>query len=205
MDNIEITTRTHSATPIRKSTPFLPKGTPIVVPIPILEPDEYFSSQEFEFFTNFLRKVENRSFLMCDFEWPQEVNLSIVLKEGAGFNNSTAWWKGNLQQHGVLINFDIVKITSSQINSFLINKIGIPLSKEHASELISSGWTYVEEYDAYYNYLDLNEERFTITNGYRTTNDLLVIEYNLESDGSKILLLAEINGEYLFILNMSKE
>jgi beta-lactamase regulating signal transducer with metallopeptidase domain len=100
----------------------------------------------------FLNDPENNGFVLSAYDVPENVDLSEVFYCGAGLSGTDDLTDAERSAYerstGVEISTDMTRITTPQANAFLLEKCGTVLAK-HQRGL--QNWTYLTQYDAYYN------------------------------------------------------
>lgn len=171
---------------------------------------------ELDVFTVYLMDAENNGFLGSSYSDPSQIDLDYVFYNGAGFSNSGAWQHhmSDAEMAAYLAALgpdeeiwgDINKLTTEQIDTFMRQKTGLGL--EDIQYMLT--WTYVPEYDAWYNQVtDFFEVRITCQSGYRTADGYIVIDYAEPEDmsyrQSGTVTLRESDDGYQFVANTISE
>lgn len=172
--------------------------------------DVLLTEQQISELQAFLNDVSNNGFCWQTYTRPEEVDLWRILYDGAGFGQEMNEWSEQ-EQADVLAatpwtayETQCFKLKHSDINDFLIRKIGMPLDsiKTGISEI--SGLHYVEKYDAYYQmHGDTMRCKLRIYNGEVNEEGFYIIQYG-EMDGSSerfIITLQKTEDDYRFISN----
>ncbi len=158
---------------------------------------EELTAEELEDFTEYMCQMDRYGFLLSSYEDARKVDLQELFYSGAGIRNdqlSEKEEKAYLKATGMEeIYTDVVKLTQGQIDKFLKDSIGYGYGDmEHSLE-----WTYLPEYDAYYQEAgDTNYEAFTCVSGNRTGNTY-VLDFMREN--------AELYGEYISRLTLEEK
>lgn len=166
------------------------------------EASEELSDEELDFFTDFLNKSENYGFLLSEYAAPTDVDLNEVFYCGAGIST----WElmdeemaAYEQEIGWPIETDVERLTTGQIDEFLLEKTGYSLN-EMGRPL---EWVYLEQYDVYVSqHGDTNYQSCTCISGKRTAGDVYEIRYQPEyGENDGIVTLRKDGGNYIFISN----
>lgn len=137
------------------------------------------TKDELDYFTKYFSDINNNGFLLCSYSSPKDINLEDVLYSGAGCDPkmqpiSDAERKAYLKAVGQDdIYLDLHRITTTQINNLLQEKVGIKMS-DVKNKL---SWTYLKAYDTYY--LEQGDTHYctlTCVSGYKTSDGIYVIE-----------------------------
>lgn len=121
--------------------------------------------EEFETFVN----QGNYGFLLSDYEAPEYMDLNQVFYDGAGIEvtplsaeEEKAFLAATKSDEIIT---DVIRLTKSQIEQYLLERAGIGL-KDIKTKFF---WTYVPEYDSYYNeHGDTNYTKFICESGIET-------------------------------------
>lgn len=109
------------------------------------------TGEELEALQAYFNQSDNYGFLLSGYMKPEDINLNELLYSGAGIKQAPLTDEERAAYLKALnrteIDTDIIRLTTEQIDSFLLKKAGIAL--KDVSEGL--GWTYLPEYDAYYN------------------------------------------------------
>lgn len=157
---------------------------------------------ELAWFTKYFWEYDNNCFLLSSYSKPNEIDLNTLLYNGGGIKDVTSFSEEEeailRNQHG--FEFDIIKLTTAQIDSLLKEKTGIKLS-DVTTKLT---YLYLKDYDAYYE--DRSDFYFSDVycfNGNRTDDETYVIQYvsmpGLNYLGS--VTLKKSGEHFLFVSN----
>lgn len=160
------------------------------------------SDEELDYFTDFLSSMENYGFLLSKYTTPADIDLNEVFYCGAGISTHSLTddeQKAYEQESGWTIELDVERLTTKQINDFLLEKTGCSL--EDMNHPLT--WTYLEQYDSYIGqHGDTNYLGFICTGGERIGEDVIEIHYQSEYGGYEGTLTLRKSGEnYLFVSN----
>lgn len=112
--------------------------------------ERILTSDEVQYFEDYLNRMDNYGFLLSMYENPSEVDLEQVFYVGAGMEiaeMSEEECQAYLKVTGMEeIYTDVTHLTTAQIEGFLQEKLGLTL-QEMSSPF---SWVYVPEYDSYY-------------------------------------------------------
>ena len=144
------------------------------------------TAEEIQYFTEFIQKDHNYGFLLSVYDTPADVDLNQVCYNGVGasavsvisederedFKKTVPWGE---------IETDFFRITTAQLNDFLLEKTG--LSYEQMNNTLD--WTYLPEYDAYYDdHGDTNYRIFDCKGGYTVDEKIFVLRMEPGTYGS---------------------
>lgn len=147
------------------------------IPQKVNEGGREITTEEIQYFTEFIQKDHNYGFLLSAYDTPADVNLNEVCYNGVGasavsviseeekeaFKKTVPWGE---------IETDFFRITTAQLNDFLLEKTG--LSYEQMNDTLN--WTYLPEYDAYYDdHGDTNYRIFNCKGGYTVDEKFFVL------------------------------
>lgn len=162
------------------------------------------TDEELDSFTDFVNSIENYGFLLSEYTSPTDVDLYEVFYCGAGISAHSLTddeLEAYEQATDWTIELDVERLTTAQIDDFLMKKTGYSL--EEMKEPFS--WTYLEKYDAYiFQHGDTNYCSFICTEGKRTDEDIFEIHYNPQQEygvNAGILTLKRSGDDYIFVSN----
>lgn len=162
------------------------------------------SDEELNSFTDFVNSIENYGFLLSEYTASTDVDLYEVFYCGAGISAHSLTddeLEAYEQATDWTIELDVERLTTAQIDDFLIKKTGYSL-EEMKEPFI---WTYLEKYDAYiFQHGDTNYCSFTCTEGKRIDEDIFEIHYNPQQEygvNAGILTLKRSGNDYIFVSN----
>lgn len=162
------------------------------------------SDEELDSFTDFVNSIENYGFLLSEYTAPTDVDLYEVFYCGAGISVHSLT-DGELEAYEQAtdwtIELDVERLTTAQIDDFLVKKTGYSL--DEMKEPIT--WTYLEQYDAYiFQHGDTNYCSFICTGGKRIGEDIFEIHYSPQQEygvNAGILTLKRNGDDYIFVSN----
>lgn len=135
------------------------------------------TAEEMQYFSEFVQKDHNYGFLLSVYDTPEDVDLNEVCYNGVGasavsviseeekeaFKKTVPWGE---------IETDFFRITTAQLNDFLLEKTGLSYEQMHDT----LNWTYLPEYDAYYDdHGDTNYRIFNCKGGYTVDEKFYVL------------------------------
>jgi hypothetical protein len=164
----------------------------------------YFNGDKF--FNGEYMNIRNQ-FLSSIYDAPGKVDLFQLFYCGSGIGDTLteAEKSAVVAQNGWDMEPDCgcTKISRSNMDAVLSKNIGLTISDTEETGLES--FTYLEKYDAYYNYHGDTNYRMEITfsKGERE-GDIIRLFYDdvFFVDGEKVLTLREKDGSYLFVSNV---
>ena len=162
------------------------------------------SDEELNSFTDFVNSIENYGFLLSEYTAPTDVDLYEVFYCGAGISAHSLTddeLEAYEQATDWPIELDVERLTTAQINDFLIKKTGHSL--EEMKKTFT--WTYLEKYDAYiFQHGDTNYCSFICTEGKKIDEDIFEIHYIPQQEygvNAGILTLKRSGDDYIFVSN----
>ena len=162
------------------------------------------SDEELNSFTDFVNSIENYGFLLSEYTAPTDVDLYEVFYCGAGISAHSLTddeLEAYEQATDWTIELDVERLTTAQIDDFLIKKTGHSL-KEMKDPFT---WTYLEKYDAYiFQHGDTNYCSFICTEGKKIDEDIFEIHYIPQQEygvNAGILTLKRSGDDYIFVSN----
>lgn len=180
--NEEINTSTNSisATPVNENkindedNSTNNKENVIDITEPVISKEKLTQSEK-DYFTNYFKKVENNGFLRSSYSNPNEIDLALLLYDGIGENSeipqneiSDFLLKVNMEE----LQTDLTKLTTSQIKSFLKEKMNYDITNISAK----LNWQYLSKYDAYYHqHGDTAFLMVHCVDGYKTNDNQYVV------------------------------
>lgn len=165
------------------------------------------SAKELQEFTIWINGNDHYGFLLSEYDKPEDVDLEQVFYNGAGFASESlseeeraAFLKETGQEE---ICGDTVRLTTEQIQNFLIRKTGV--SYENITHPLS--WVYLKTYDIYISeHGDTNYMNFTCVSGRQTGINIWELDC-VPGNGDETyvppcrLTIQKQNGEYQFVSN----
>lgn len=170
------------------------------------EPEDWdgLSDEELDSFTDFVNSIENYGFLLSEYTAPTDVDLYEVFYCGAGISAHSLTddeLEAYEQATDWTIELDVERLTTTQIDDFLIKKTGYSL--EEMKEPFT--WIYLEKYDAYiFQHGDTNYCSFICTEGKKIDEDIFEIHYSPQQEygmNAGILTLKRSGEDYIFVSN----
>ncbi|MCM1047411.1 MAG: hypothetical protein NC433_03205 [Clostridiales bacterium] len=166
-----------------------------------VEAENELTQEEMDFFTEFMNSMENNGFLNSEYLTPVDVDLNEVFYNGAGISEHSLTDEENAayeEETGWVVSTDIEKLTTEEIDNFLINKTGYSFLEMNKP----LGWLYLEQYDVYISeHGDTNWRAFTCIGG-KIEGDIYEIYYTTEFGQEDGILTLKKNGEdYLIVSN----
>lgn len=162
------------------------------------------SDEELDSFTDFVNSIENYGFLLSEYAAPTDVDLYEVFYCGAGISAHSLTddeLEAYEQATDWTIELDVERLTTAQINDFLIKKTGYSLEEMNGPFT----WTYLEKYDAYiFQHGDTNYCSFICTEGKKIDEDIFEIHYSPQQEygvNAGILTLKRSGDDYIFVSN----
>lgn len=159
---------------------------------------ENLTQSEKDYFTNYFNKVENNGFLRSSYSNSNEIDLALLLYDGIGETSeipqneiSDFLLKVNMEE----LQTDLTKLTTSQIKSFLKEKMNYDITNISAK----LNWQYLSKYDAYYHqHGDTAFLMVHCVDGYKTNDDQYVVsfkEYAGFSSNKKYTITLQKQGD----------
>lgn len=145
---------------------------------------ENLTQSEKDYFKNYFKKVENNGFLRSSYSNPNEIDLALLLYDGIGETSeipqneiSDFLLKVNMEE----LQTDLTKLTTSQIKSFLKEKMNYDITNISAK----LNWQYLSKYDAYYHqHGDTAFLMVHCVDGYKTNDNQYVVSFKEDSEFS---------------------
>lgn len=157
-----------------------------------------------EFF-NSETDIMNNMLLSSEYSTPCEINLFQLFYNGTGDEADQI----SEEELAMLTEIDsaapyqdVVKITASEMDAFLQERLGIGL--EDTQKVGLEDFYYLQEYDSYYVITgDTNYEHCTVLSGFWVSDDRLILEYIKESEEKRwYVTLQKVKDGYLFVSNV---
>lgn len=167
---------------------------------------EKLTQSEKDYFTNYFKKVENNGFLRSSYSNPNEINLALLLYDGIGENSeipqneiSDFLLKVNMEE----LQTDLTKLTTSQIKSFLKEKMNYDITNISAK----LNWQYLSKYDAYYHqHGDTAFLMVHCVDGYKTNDNQYVVSFKedagFSSNKKYTITLQKQGNKYIVCSNV---
>lgn len=147
----------------------------------------------------------NNMLLSSEYSTPCEINLFQLFYNGTGDEADQI----SEEELAMLTEIDsaapyqdVVKITASEMDAFLQERLGIGL--EDTQKVGLEDFYYLQEYDSYYVITgDTNYEHCTVLSGFWVSDDRLILEYIKESEEKQWhVTLQKVKDGYLFVSNV---
>ncbi len=170
--------------------------------------DNYFSTD----YTNIDFLEFNNLFLACQYEKPSEIDLNTILYHGLGTlsNDITSEERETLNNYfdsDIIEKVGLTKISESELNDYLKNKIGLKLGEFNGA----LNYIYVEKYKAYYRYhktdtILIPESDLNFKNVEKTDDNLYKVVYTRDSEKNieYEVKFKVVNGVLQFLSNKEK-
>ncbi len=154
------------------------------IPKTAYESGRALTAEELQVFDEFVQKSGNYGFLLSVYDTPADANLNEIFYNGLGENQDEITEEEEqayLKEIGESeLYTDFNKITTTQLNDFLLEKTGLSYEQMNAP----LGWIYLPEYDAYYaQHGDTNYSIFNCEEGYTSDEKLFVLHVAPENYG----------------------
>lgn len=165
--------------------------------------DEEISKFNTEFFNGETTNMNNM-LLTSEYSKPEEIDLLQLFYggiRGTASNISEEEFAALGQINEYLLNLDIIKITTAEMDAFLKKNLGLGLEETQKKRL--DDFFYFEQFDSYYLAVgDTNFDWCTVTSGVWETDGRVTLKYRKEYDGGDwtVTLLKTEDG-YLFVSN----
>jgi len=164
------------------------------------------TDEELDWFENsFFNTEENRiinMFLTSKYHYAEDIDLSQLFYNGiqvTGSSDVSDEERNLLKDRYDIMDLDIFKVTTDEMDAILQKYMGITLEKTHKVHLDSL--CYLEEYDAYYSVVgDTEYMRYELNYGWKQKDGTVAIEYSLGED-LYCVTLKEVDGTYYFVSN----
>ena len=165
------------------------------------------TQEEMDLFTQFIHRMDAYGFVLSEYTGPSEVDLGEVFYSGAGFQKTLseeeiAAYLAACNQEELYT--DCVKITRSDVEKLLEERLGISLSDTDDEKIV----LYIPEFDAYYHECgDTNYMEFSCVGGLANGN-VYTLEFKAGMDWNYIYsdvqtILEKTESGYRFIANQS--
>lgn len=170
--------------------------------------DNYFSTD----YTNIDFLEFNNLFLACQYEKPSEIDLNTILYHGLGTlsNDITSEERETLNNYfdsDIIEKVGLTKISESELNDYLKNKIGLKLGEFNGA----LNYIYVEKYKAYYRYhktdtILIPESDLNFKNVEKIDDNLYKVVYTRDSEKNieYEVKFKVVNGVLQFLSNKEK-
>lgn len=148
-----------------------------------LPAEDTLSPEELAGFESFLNDVANNGFLCCTYEDVRQADLNEILYNGAGLEQQplTDGLRQAYEAQAEEISTDTVRLTTSQIDGFLLEKTGYGFSEFQPP----SWWTYLEEYDIWMTqHGDTNMMGVVCDSGLRKEDGMVVLSCHIPGFGN---------------------
>ena len=135
------------------------------------------TAEEMQYFSEFVQTDHNYGFLLSFYDTPADVNLNEVCYNGLGASSVSGISEEEKEAYKETVEWgdiytDFFRITTAQLNEFLLEKTGLSYEQMHDT----LNWTYLPEYDAYYSdHGDTNYRIFNCTGGYTVDEKFFVL------------------------------
>lgn len=154
-----------------------------------------------EFFNTGDRINMRNMMLICLYQDVKDINLFQLFYNGTGTPQPVSDREKELltivDENAAVL--DIIKVTSQEINAFLLKYAGISFSD--CNQVGLDEFIFLQEYDAYYLiHGDIEYATCNILSGVHLGDDTIVLKYELNKE-LRYVTLREMNAKYQFIAN----
>ncbi len=167
--------------------------------------EEKIKPPEVLFFDTYFSDSENRGFLCSEYEKPQDIDLNELYYTGAGLEQHSMTDEERAayeDARGEVIQYDMICLTTAQINQHLQEKTGLTL-KQMNTDL---DWIYLPEYDCYYFQVsDANGDFDECTEVIHSEGDTVQVRYNRYGGRKGMATLKKEGEDYLFLANQFED
>lgn len=168
--------------------------------------EETKKDPEVLFFDTFFEDRGNWGFLCSEYEKPQNINLDELYYAGAGLEQHSMEEEERAayeEASGWRIQYDMIRLNTSQINQHLQEKTGLTLEQMNTK---LENWVYLPDYDCYYFQVsDTNNMFDECTEVIHLDSNTVQVKYNRIDRRSGVVTLKKQGGGYLFLANKYEE